>query len=68
MFRIYNSVGVKKMNALEQHDFMIRKSERIILLKTILKTMESLHSVEEIIFYLQSKFKDENSGDLKLKK
>lgn len=56
------------MNALEQHDFMIRKSERIILLKTILKTMESLHSVEEIIFYLQSKFKDENSGDLKLKK
>lgn len=54
------------MNQLEEHDLMIRKSERILLLKTILSTLDNLYNVEQVKFYVKGKLENESNVDKKV--
>ena len=54
------------MNELERHDNMIRKSERILLLKTISNVFYSLDSVEQMRIYINHRLDDESNKDKKV--
>jgi hypothetical protein len=54
------------MNELEQHDNMIRKSERILLLKTISNVFYSLDSIEQMRIYINHRLDDESNKDKKV--